>query len=132
MNLFGLMTVFAETGENTGAAGIPMGGILLVVGWVAIFYFILIRPQRKKDKQAKQLIESIKVGDQVVTIGGIIGKIIQLKDDTMLIETGSINDKSTIKLSRGALKEVTKSKNAPAKDNKEIVEKEEKQENQEN
>lgn len=122
MNLFGITTVFAEVGEKTGS-GIPTSGILLVVGWIAIFYFILIRPQRRKDKQAKQIIESIKVGDQIVTIGGIYGKIIQLKDDTMVIETGSINERSTIKLSRGAMKEITKTKNVPDKEDNLIDEK---------
>lgn len=116
MSLLGMLTVYAENGAQAEQAGFPAGGILLIVGWAAIFYFLLIRPQRKKDKEAKQLIEALKVGDQIVTIGGIYGKITQLKDDTMVIETGSINEKSYIRLSRGALKEIVKSKEVPKKD----------------
>ena len=80
--------------------------IVYLVAMVAIFYLLLIRPQRKRDKETRKMLESLAVGDKIVSIGGIYGKITKLKEDTIEIESGSGNDKSTIKLSRSAVKEV--------------------------
>ena len=52
---------------------------------VAVFYFLIIRPQKKRDKQAKDMREAIKVGDEIVTIGGICGKVTNVKDETITI-----------------------------------------------
>ena len=81
--------------------------ILLIV----IFYFMLIRPQRKRDKETKAMLEALKVGDKVVTIGGICGKISKIKDEFVFIETGNIgtqDEKSLLKMQRGAIKSVEK------------------------
>ncbi|HQC37452.1 MAG TPA: preprotein translocase subunit YajC, partial [Thermotogota bacterium] len=53
----------------------------------AMFYFLIIMPQRKRDKQYKTMMNELKVGDKIVTIGGIIGKVISLKDQTVDIQT---------------------------------------------
>lgn len=82
--------------------------VIYLVAMVAIFYFLLIRPQKKREKENRMMIESLAVGDKIITIGGIYGKITQLKEDTLILETGSINEKSYIKLSRSAIREVTK------------------------
>lgn len=107
MDLF-TITAFAEGEEQAAQAGgsgmITM--IVYLVAMIAIFYLLLIRPQRKRDKEAKQMMESLAVGDKIVTIGGIHGKITKLKEDTIEIESGSGNEKSTIKLSRSAVREV--------------------------
>ncbi len=71
---------------------------------IAVFYFLLIRPQRKKDKETKSMIEALKIGDEILSIGGIYGKITSIKDDTLVIETGSA-DKSKVKIARWAIKE---------------------------
>ena len=68
----------------------------------AVFYFLLIRPQRKRDKETKAMLEALKVGDQIVTIGGIYGKIINIKDDILTIEVGA--DKTKLKIARWAVK----------------------------
>ena len=52
---------------------------------VAVFYFLIIRPQKKRDKQAREMRSSIKVGDEIVTIGGVCGKVTNVKDDTITI-----------------------------------------------
>ncbi len=70
----------------------------------AVFYFILIMPQRKKDKKMKEMLSALKVGDDVLTIGGILGKIISIKDETLTIEVGS--DKTKIKIARWAVKSI--------------------------
>ena len=64
---------------------------ILPIGLLAIFYFFAIRPQRKKEKEIKEMRGSLKVGDEVVTIGGIYGKIIVVKDDVLTIESGNIS-----------------------------------------
>ncbi len=56
---------------------------------VVVFYFLLIRPQQKKDKEDKAMRESLEIGDEVITAGGIIGIIVSIKEDNVVIETGS-------------------------------------------
>lgn len=82
--------------------------ILLPVAMIAIFYFILIRPQRKKDKLVKEMLSQLVVGDKIITIGGIHGKITSIKDEELVIETGSASEKSFIKISKWAVREVEK------------------------
>ena len=82
-------TAGAEAEMSTGAMIIyyavqflPM--ILIFV----VFWFFLIRPQRKKDKEAQEMLNSLKVGDRVCTIGGIYGTIVRIKDDVLTVEVG--------------------------------------------
>lgn len=93
---------------NGGETQSMLTMVIYLVAMVAIFYFLLIRPQKKREKENRMMIESLAVGDKIITIGGIYGKITQLKEDTLILETGSINEKSYIKLSRSAIREVTK------------------------
>ena len=69
-----------------------------------IFYFMLIRPQRKKDKEAKQMLANLKVGDRICTIGGIYGTIVRIKDDVLTIEVGE--QKSQMMIARWAVRSV--------------------------
>ncbi|NLB80056.1 MAG: preprotein translocase subunit YajC [Clostridiaceae bacterium] len=99
----------AGTGADVAAnaaQGIPTAGLVQSLGLpvllIAVFYFMLIRPQRKRDKQTKEMLAALKVGDQVVSIGGIIGTIFSIKDDTVTIEVGA--DKTKIKFERSAIK----------------------------
>ena len=73
--------------ENTG--GGMMSTILMLVLMVGIFYFMLIRPENKRKKEAEQLRSSVKTGDEVTTIGGIIGVVCHIKDDKIVIETSA-------------------------------------------
>lgn len=74
--------------------------ILLIV----VFYFLLIRPQRKREKQVNEMRKNIKSGDHIVTIGGIYGKIIKVKDDKVTIEVGA--DKTRFDVTRWAISSV--------------------------
>lgn len=68
-----------------------MGGttmIIMLVVFIAIFYFMILRPENKKKKEAEALKNSLKRGDQITTIGGITGKIVNIKDDKIVIECG--------------------------------------------
>jgi len=66
-----------------------MEGIVMLVVMFAIFYFLLIRPQQKRAKQHKELVESLKAGDQVVTAGGIHGKVVAVQDALVTLEIAS-------------------------------------------
>ena len=78
----------AATGEGGSAGGAQgmMGMLFPLAIFVLIFYFFIIRPQRKRQKQHDNLISSIGRGDQVVTIGGFFGTVREVRDDTFLIE----------------------------------------------
>jgi len=66
-----------------------MGSIAYLVVLFAIFYFLLLRPQQKKSKQLKEMRASLKVGDKITTIGGLVGKIIKVTEDDITLETGA-------------------------------------------
>ena len=88
-------TAAASTGTTTTAASSDSIFTLVVpmVLMFAVFYFLLIRPQRKKDKKVKDMLSQIKVGDRISTIGGIFGTITGLKDDTIELTVGKDNVK---------------------------------------
>lgn len=89
-------------GETSGSNGIMT--IVMLVLMIALFYFFLYRPQKKQEKETKTMRDSLTVGDEVTTIGGIIGKIVSIKDETVLIETG--RDKVRIRFLRSAIRNV--------------------------
>ena len=96
--LFGLEAGAAEAAAQAEEAAAPGGGdivglILPMVLMFAVFYFLLIRPQRKKDKKAKDMLSKLTVGDRICTIGGIYGTITAIKDDTIELSVGKDNVK---------------------------------------
>jgi len=111
LNMNWLLTAFAESAAGTEVPEvnsfylflIQFGPLILIF---VLMYFILIRPQRKKEKQTRDMINNAIVGDRVITIGGITGKIINIKDDEFTIESGNERTKITIK--KWAVKEVIK------------------------
>ena len=82
------------------------GMIIYLVVIFAVMYFVMIRPQRKQEKQLKAMINAVKVGDEIITIGGVHGKITKIKDDDITITTST--QKTLIEISRWAIKDVTK------------------------
>ena len=66
-----------------------MPSIIMMVVMVAVFYFLLIRPENKRKKEAEAMRGAVKVGDEITTIGGIIGKVVNVKDDKIVIETSA-------------------------------------------
>lgn len=89
--------------------------IIFMVAMFAIFYFMLIRPQRKRDKQVKDMRSSLKKGDEVVTIGGIQGKIVKVNNEIVVIELD--HAKQRLKMQKWAIHSVVN----PSKE-KEVVE----------
>ena len=74
----------------TDAAGASMGStVIMLVLMVAVFYFMLIRPENKRKKEAEQMRGAVKTGDKITTIGGIIGTVVNVKEDKIVIETSA-------------------------------------------
>ena len=92
------MIHFLEGTATTGGMG---SSILMIVAMLGIFYFMLIRPENKRKKEAEQTRNSVKTGDEIVTIGGIVGKVVNVKDDKIVMETSA--DQVRIELMKWAI-----------------------------
>ncbi|MCH5196336.1 MAG: preprotein translocase subunit YajC [Oscillospiraceae bacterium] len=103
MNLFMLMSEGATTADAAG--GLTVSSILsLIIPFVLvilIFYFLIIRPEKKRNKEMQEMLNNIQVADEVITTGGIIGRVLSVKEDTVLIETGS--DRTKIRVMKTAI-----------------------------
>lgn len=75
--------------EQGGLFGGGMTSILMIVAMIAVFYFLMIRPENKRKKEAEQMRSSVKTGDEVITIGGIVGTVVSVKDDKFVMETSA-------------------------------------------
>ena len=109
-------TAGAVAGETTAPGTPEVPGILgqfgaflpLILMFVAL-WFIMIRPQKKKEKELKNKLSKMKVGDKAVSIGGIYGKIYKIKDEFVILETGNlgtVEEKSYIKLEKSAIRDI--------------------------
>ena len=104
VSLSTLLDASSAAGEQASPAGSMISMIFPLVLMVVIFYFFLMRPQKKKDKAVKDLLASLKVGDRILTIGGIYGTITGLRDDQVIIAVGA--QKTTMHMARWAIKSV--------------------------
>ncbi len=96
---------YAMGPQPGGGGGSQWMSFLPIILIFAIFYFLLIRPQQKRAKDHRALLSSLKVGDQVLTNGGIYGRVTGLRDDVITLE---ISDKVRVKVSRGHIAGVVK------------------------
>ena len=94
--------------------------ILMLVLLFAAMYFLMIRPQKKKDKQIQDMRKSLQVGDEIITIGGICGKIVKTKEESFIIQVGA--DKVKFEMMRWAVSSVTKA--SPRRDVDDVKEEE--------
>ena len=94
-----MITILTATTASQGAAG--WSSIIMLVLILVFFYFLIIRPQKKQEKKEKEMRDSLEIGDEVVTNGGIVGIVFSIKDDTLVIETGS--DHSKIRVMKWAI-----------------------------
>lgn len=78
--------------------------ILLLVAFLALIYFMMIRPQKKKEKADNEMREGLKIGDEIMTIGGVVGKIIKVNEKSVIITTGA--DKTKIEFVKSAIASV--------------------------
>ena len=97
-----------SSGDASSAASGAGGGTLLLqiamFGGIGLFfYFIIIRPQKKKEKETQAMRSSVQIGDEIVTIGGIVGLVVRKTEDTIVLETGG--DKSKLRIQAWAVQD---------------------------
>lgn len=97
---------------TASAAGGGSSFIIMIVLMFAIFYFMIIRPENKKKKKTEEMRSSLSVGDEITTIGGMIGKIVQVTEDTVTFETGE--DRVRIQIKKWAISTTAKMEAAEA------------------
>ena len=121
---------YASTTGTTGA-GTGMGStIMMIVLMIAIFYFLMIRPENKRKKQAEEMRNSLKKGDWLTTIGGVYGRVVSITDRTVVIETSE--DRVRVEFLKsaigqvGTLDEQAAAQQRPAKKDKKAEKAEEK------
>lgn len=128
--------LMAPTQQGAAGSSNPMSMIIMVVALFAVMYFMMIRPQKKRQKEEQELRASIEIGDEIVTIGGIVGRVVTIRENDIIIETGS--DRNKMKIERWAIntnktkaeqrqkeveaaREAAKAKKAEKKSKKEVV-----------
>ena len=88
--------------------------LIVTVGFLAVFYLMIIKPQKKKEKQIQEMRTNLRVGDEVTTIGGICGKIINVKEDYVTIEVKP--NKTRMEMTRWAIGTLVKKNDKPVKE----------------
>lgn len=102
MNFITLTTTGTGTATKAGGFfGSTWGMVVIIVGMFALMYFMMIRPQSKQKKAEEEMRKGTEIGDDIVTIGGICGKVVSVKDDAIIIETGA--DRNKMKITRWAV-----------------------------
>ena len=93
-----------QTATTTGQGGNDIVSILtMLIPLALIFYFLIIRPEKKRGKKMQEMLNNLEVADEVVTTGGIVGRVLRVTDDTVLIETGS--DRTKIRVLKSSIAE---------------------------
>ncbi|MBQ6466594.1 MAG: preprotein translocase subunit YajC [Clostridia bacterium] len=102
MNIFYLLASAAQQGSGAQAGkGSSVSMLVLMGALFAVMYFVMIRPQKKKQQEEQNMRDNIQVGDEVTTIGGIMGRVVTVKEDSLVIETGA--DRNKMKIARWAI-----------------------------
>ena len=99
MSITALSALLASA--NGASQRSSMSMIILIVAMFGVMYFVMIRPQKKKQQQEQEMRDSIQVGDEITTIGGIMGRVVTVKEDSLVIETGA--DRNKMKIARWAV-----------------------------
>lgn len=103
MSLFALT---AATDTTTTAAGSSIGMIIMIVVMIAVMYFFMIRPQKKQERETNEMRNSLKVGDEITTIGGVIGAVVSIHEEsqTLVIETS--RDRTKMRIHKWAVRQI--------------------------
>jgi preprotein translocase subunit YajC len=120
MNSFVLYLLMgAPQGGEGAATGNPLMTFLPFVAIIAIFYFLIIRPQNKKQKETQKMLSALKKGDKIVTIGGIHGTIQSVKEQTIIVK---VDEDTKLEFNRSAISTVTTASKEDKSDSKETEE----------
>ena len=90
--------------QSPGSAGSTITMVVMIVAMFVVFYFFGIRPQKKQEREANNMRNNLTVGDEITTIGGIIGKIVSIKEETLVLETS--HDRTRIRILKTAVSRV--------------------------
>ena len=113
MTTLAVISTAASSADATGVASMLTMLIPLAL-IIVFFYFFIIRPEKKRNKEMQNMLNSIQVADEVITNGGIIGRVLSVKEDTVLIETGS--DRTKIRVLKSAIAKNNTVHEAPAEE----------------
>jgi len=102
-------TTVGENGEPVDSTGQLIMTVGMLVVMVAVFYFMIIRPQKKQEKETAKMLDGLTPGDTISTVGGIIGVVLKVKDDMVLIETGA--DRTRVQIAKWAVRKVEEKAN---------------------
>jgi preprotein translocase subunit YajC len=100
---FFISDAMADAGATTALSADPLASLILPIGLVVLFYFFLIRPQSKRQKEHKQMVNDLNKGEEVLTSGGILGKITNIKDDFVILE---IAKETSLKIQKSAVQTI--------------------------
>ena len=114
MQAFLLTAATNAAGETVQANGwvsmlVQLSPFILII---VLMYFLMIRPQKKKQQEEQKMRNSVMVGDELTTIGGICGRVVNVKDDTLTIESGA--DRSKLQIKKWAIQSVDTKHDAPS------------------
>ena len=100
------MNILAQNGVLTAATGLGSSWLMIgmIVVLIVVMYFTTIRPQKKQEKEQAKMRNELAVGDEVTTIGGIIGRVVSVKEETCVIETS--HDRTKIRILKNAIRSV--------------------------
>ena len=104
MNLFNLPLLMGAPAGGEGAAGSTLFSFLPLVAIIAIFYLLILRPQRKKQQETQKMLSALKKGDRVITIGGIHGVVQSIKDSTVIVK---VDENTKLEFNRAAISSVS-------------------------
>ncbi|NLY87282.1 MAG: preprotein translocase subunit YajC [Clostridiales bacterium] len=90
----------------------PIGNIGLLLLFIVLIYFMMIRPQKRKDKADREMRSTLQVGDEIMTIGGVIGKVVKITDKSVIITTGA--ERNKIEFIKTAISSVNRGENSKA------------------
>lgn len=106
----------SSAAETTGSGIGNILTLLMIPLLLIVMYFVMIRPQRKQEKEAANMRNSLSVGDEITTIGGIIGRVVNVKEDTFVLET--TKERTRIRFERTAVKRIDRKFDVPAPEDK--------------
>ena len=99
--LLSLFATGAAGAEGAQAGGNQYSSLIFIVLLFVVMYFLMIRPQKKRQKEEQEMRQSLEIGDEIVTIGGIVGRVVTIREEDIVIETGA--DRTKIKFKRWAV-----------------------------